>query len=367
MGDFSRAVPPAVIGQVVFEGALLRERQRADRYNDPLLLLEVASGDGVAVRQPHWDAVVSSVDAATRDTDLLGWIRPQAALGVIVTENQLAATVLAGQLQQRIRCELGQRLDAAIAESLSVRFYAYPEPEPAGATKSREVRPLLPLLEDIGSHTAPPAAYDVVKRTVDILGSVTLLAVLSPLLLLVAAAVKVRSRGPVFFRQVRIGRGGGSFQMFKFRTMRLNADHGIHQAYVSDFINDTTGMGGEQTTQVFKIVDDPRVTRLGRFLRRTSVDELPQLWNVLRGDMSLVGPRPPLPYEVAQYKSWHVRRVLESKPGITGLWQVTGRSQTTFDEMVRLDLRYARTRSLWTDIKILLRTPKAVVAGKGAC
>jgi lipopolysaccharide/colanic/teichoic acid biosynthesis glycosyltransferase len=115
------------------------------------------------------------------------------------------------------------------------------------------------------------------------------------------------------------------------------------------------------------MMNDPRVTPIGHFLRKTSLDELPQLWNVLRGDMSLVGPRPPVPYEVEQYKPWHCRRVVDAKPGITGLWQVTGRSRTTFDEMVRLDLRYARTQSLWTDIKILLATPAAVIAGKGAC
>ena len=124
----------------------------------------------------------------------------------------------------------------------------------------------------------------------------------------------------------------------------------------------TTGTEG-----VFKITNDPRVTRVGRVLRKTSLDELPQFINVLLGSMSLVGPRPPIPYEVEQYKPWHCRRVVDAKPGITGLWQVTGRSRTTFDEMVRLDLRYARTRSLWIDIKILLQTPAAVIAGKGAC
>jgi lipopolysaccharide/colanic/teichoic acid biosynthesis glycosyltransferase len=117
---------------------------------------------------------------------------------------------------------------------------------------------------------------------------------------------------------------------------------------------------------LFKMKEDPRITPLGRFLRRYSIDELPQLINVLRGDMSLVGPRPPLHYEVEQYQRWHCRRVLEAKPGLTGLWQVAGRSRTTFDEMVRLDLRYARTRSLWTDVKILLATPAAVIVGKGA-
>jgi lipopolysaccharide/colanic/teichoic acid biosynthesis glycosyltransferase len=149
--------------------------------------------------------------------------------------------------------------------------------------------------------------------------------------------------------------------------MRVNAAETLHHEYVTQFIKSSGQVQGTGTNQLFKIANDPRVTSVGRILRKTSLDELPQLFNVLRGDMSLVGPRPPLQYEVDQYKPWHCRRVLEAKPGITGLWQVTGRSRTTFDEMVRLDLRYARTSSLWTDLKILLATPRAVISGKGAC
>jgi lipopolysaccharide/colanic/teichoic acid biosynthesis glycosyltransferase len=177
--------------------------------------------------------------------------------------------------------------------------------------------------------------------------------------------VKLTSKGPVFFRQQRVGEVGRPFTMFKFRTMQVNCDHRIHQQYVESFIqaNQPAASG---TGAVFKLVDDPRVTSIGNFLRRSSIDELPQFWNVLRGEMSLVGPRPPLPYEVARYKRWHRRRVLEVKPGITGLWQVKGRSRTTFDEMVRLDLQYARSYSLWMDLVILLATPRAVLSGKGA-
>jgi lipopolysaccharide/colanic/teichoic acid biosynthesis glycosyltransferase len=155
--------------------------------------------------------------------------------------------------------------------------------------------------------------------------------------------------------------------MLKFRTMYVDADQTIHQQYVTQFIQ--TGAAadsGSSGSNVFKIVNDPRITPIGRFLRRSSLDELPQFWNVLCGDMSLGGARPPLPYEVERYKRWHKRRLFEAKPGITGLWQVTARSRSTFDEMVRLDLRYARKSSLWTDIRILLATPRAVLSGKGA-
>jgi lipopolysaccharide/colanic/teichoic acid biosynthesis glycosyltransferase len=149
--------------------------------------------------------------------------------------------------------------------------------------------------------------------------------------------------------------------------MNANADHSLHRDYVSWFIKSSGQRQNGNNTGLFKLADDPRVTPVGRVLRKTSLDELPQFINVLRGEMSLVGPRPPLPYELEQYKFWHRRRVLDVKPGITGLWQVTGRSRTTFDEMVRLDLQYARTASLWIDIKILLATPRAVISGRGAC
>jgi lipopolysaccharide/colanic/teichoic acid biosynthesis glycosyltransferase len=145
--------------------------------------------------------------------------------------------------------------------------------------------------------------------------------------------------------------------------MRISSESTIHEQYVRKLIS---GDRGVPDNGVFKIQNDPRVTRVGRFLRKASLDELPQFWNVLIGEMSLVGPRPPLPYEVEVYDIWHRRRVLEAKPGITGLWQVTGRSRTCFDDMVRLDLHYTQSSSLWVDLKILLQTPRAVLAGDGA-
>jgi exopolysaccharide biosynthesis polyprenyl glycosylphosphotransferase len=202
----------------------------------------------------------------------------------------------------------------------------------------------------------------------DFIVSAALLVLLLPLFAMIAAAIRLTSEGPVLFRQERMGRFGKQFKFLKFRSMYVNNVATIHREYVRQFIaggnaarkSDSEGPG------VFKITNDPRVTRVGRFLRKTSLDELPQLWNVLVGEMSLVGPRPPVPYEYADYEHWHRRRVLEVQPGITGLWQVSGRSRTTFDEMVRLDLYYAMHWSLWLDLKILLATPKAVFSIKGA-
>ena len=195
----------------------------------------------------------------------------------------------------------------------------------------------------------------LIKRGVDVVGAVTMLMLGAPLLGLIALAIRLGSPGPIVFRQTRVGAGGKRFEMFKFRSMREGAEAELE--HLLD-LNEADG-------QVFKIRDDPRLTRVGRFLRRTSLDELPQLWNVLRGEMSLVGPRPPVPAEVSRYKRWHKRR-LDVRPGMTGLWQVSGRSLLSFDETVLLDIYYIENWSLWLDFKILLRTIPTVLFGEGA-
>jgi lipopolysaccharide/colanic/teichoic acid biosynthesis glycosyltransferase len=240
-------------------------------------------------------------------------------------------------------------------------LHVHPNPDSVGTDAVQSIDPLL------NPRRLHSSMHDGLKRGLDIAGSLALLILLAPLFLLIAALVKLKSPGPVFFRQIRVGEMRKPFTCLKFRTMHVNNDDAIHQRFVSSFIKSGAEAQEAGKKGVFKIVNDPRVTAIGNILRKTSLDELPQLWNVFRGDMSLVGPRPAVPYEVAQYQPWHCRRVLEAKPGITGLWQVNGRSRTTFDEMVRLDLRYAKARSLWTDVRILLATPKAVIAGKGAC
>jgi lipopolysaccharide/colanic/teichoic acid biosynthesis glycosyltransferase len=191
---------------------------------------------------------------------------------------------------------------------------------------------------------------------------------LSPILLAITIAIKLTSNGPVLFKQQRVGQYGKLFTVLKFRSMYVNNDHNVHKEYVTKLIaNQAERKKAVGVSEgVYKLTNDRRITPLGQFLRRTSLDELPQFFNVLWGDMSLVGPRPAIPYELAAYQTWHRRRILEAKPGITGLWQVTGRSLVKFDDMVRLDLRYATSWSLWLDLWILLRTPMAVIRGAGA-
>ena len=206
----------------------------------------------------------------------------------------------------------------------------------------------------------------IVKRAVDVLGSLAAIALLSPAFLVIAAWIKADSPGPVFFRQERIGSGGRRFRVWKFRTMRYGASDAAHRELIHQLIRgeEDDAQPGPEGERVYKLTNDDRVTRVGRFLRRTSLDELPQLFNVLRGEMSLVGPRPPLAYELDIYDRWQFDR-LEVRPGMTGLWQVSGRSRLSYRRMCELDVEYVRNWSLWLDLKILLKTIPVVLFNSG--
>jgi len=193
------------------------------------------------------------------------------------------------------------------------------------------------------------------KRLLDIFGSLFLIVVLSPVMLVIALLVKLTSAGPVFYKSKRVGLCGRVFDFYKFRSMYADADARLKDVLAKN----------EKDGPIFKMQDDPRITRLGRFLRRTSLDELPQLFNVFRGDMSLVGPRPPLPNEVVKYDEYAIER-LSVRPGMTCYWQIMGRSNLTFEHWMELDHRYLEEMSVWTDLKILIKTPLAVLKGDGA-
>jgi lipopolysaccharide/colanic/teichoic acid biosynthesis glycosyltransferase len=332
----------------IFATAVAREQKRVDRSDRAFAILTVELSEGSSAELLR--EVVGAVAAATRGADLIGWLRRDEAVVVLLTDLHEPNFAQAVNLESRLRRDLATFVGTAESRRFSVRLQVHTN------TRRTALQP----------ESRQERLHDVLKRTLDLAGSLSLLTLLSPVLLLVAAAVKLTSKGPILFRQERVGLGMKPFTMLKFRSMRTNAGHGVHQAYVTQFINGGAAAAAA-APGVFKLTNDDRITPIGRFIRKTSLDELPQLLNVVRGDMSLVGPRPPIKYEVDQYKGWHRRRMLDAKPGLTGLWQVTGRSRTTFDEMVRLDLRYARISSLWTDLKILLLTPRAVIAGKGAC
>mgnify|MGYP000844270907 CR=1 FL=1 len=205
--------------------------------------------------------------------------------------------------------------------------------------------------------------YLPVKRGVDILLAFIILVLFSPLMIGIALGIHFFSPGPILYKQKRVGKNGQLFEMLKFRSMRLENAPDIHREYVQKLIHENCSPE-DLGANSLKLKSDPRITGLGRILRKYSLDELPQLINVLRGEMSIVGPRPSLPYEYEIYKEWHKRR-LEVLPGITGLWQVYGHNTVCFDDMVRLDLNYIRRMSLWLDIKIIMKTPFEMLFGKG--
>jgi lipopolysaccharide/colanic/teichoic acid biosynthesis glycosyltransferase len=211
---------------------------------------------------------------------------------------------------------------------------------------------------------ADSAAAAFARRALDVTIALLALALLLPLLLIIAVAIRAESRGAPLFRQRRLGRGLRPFTVNKFRPMRAGADSRPHREYVERLITQADEPEKDEDSGLYKLAVDDRITRVGRFLRRSSLDELPQLWNVVRGDMSLVGPRPIIEYELEHYPDWYRER-FAVKPGMTGLWQVSGRNERTYEEMVELDVEYARTRTIRMDLLILLKTIGVVLRRQG--
>ncbi len=359
-----------VLNVETFRTLLTLERRRAQRSGQTFILMLL---DGTLVDEKKRgagfaDKLVGAVSGAVRESDIIGWYEQGKVLGVIFTElNQIENLPVADVLEHKIQKAFKENLDRSVASNIVVTLHVFPESKEKGKREQQAVDEKLYAEEQKrpGGHKISMFA----KRLVDLAGSLALLLILAPVMGAIAAAIKLSSKGPVIFRQRRVGQFGKDFDCLKFRTMVTDNDPKIHQEYVQNFISGKVKEETESQSRevIYKIKDDPRVTAVGRFLRRASLDELPQFWNVLTGEMSLVGPRPPVPYEFKVYDLWHQRRVLEAKPGVTGLWQVMGRSRTTFDEMVRMDLRYCQGWSLWLDVKILLATPFAVFKGSGAC
>ena len=366
--DLRDGMAQGPLPEPMFLQALCRERKRAERSRRLFVLMvlhlgeSVENRDGAHVLSKSGDAISSAI----RATDIAGWYKRHSAFAVIFTELGTADKKSAlSALRERVTTTLRSTLRTDELPHVHLSFHCFPEDWHDHETALPAIVQMYP---DLAQRDEGKTMARVIKRAMDLVGSCVGLIVLSPLFLGIAVAIKLSSPGPVLFRQRRVGQHGVPFTFVKFRSMYAANDSAIHKEYIKRLIagNVHGGVSEAGDTVVYKITEDPRVTRVGRFLRRTSLDELPQLLNVLRGEMSLVGPRPPIPYEVDSYDVWHRRRVLEVKPGITGLWQVNGRSALPFDDMVRLDLQYAEAWSVWLDIKILLRTPRAVVSRDGA-
>lgn len=351
-----------LFGEEYFLKTLHLERKRSERCLRPfcLMLLDLRKFTDTPARRQAVKKISGLLHTVTRETDIKGWYEFDSVIGIIFTETDRKDGEI---LKKKMRRNIDGALKKDGPENIMVSIYVFPEE----GSKEFACSPELLFYPDLSKRKTGQFSF-AFKRMIDFIGGVAGLIVFSPLFVVIPICIKLTSEGPVFFRQERLGQYGKKFTFLKFRTMRVNNDPSIHQEFTKNLIRagKECAAAAKDGRAAYKIVDDPRVTAFGRFLRKTSLDELPQFINVIKGEMSIVGPRPPIPYEYENYDFWHRRRVIEIKPGITGLWQVMGRSSTTFDEMVRLDIKYMRDWSLWLDIKIIAQTPMTVLFGKGA-
>jgi lipopolysaccharide/colanic/teichoic acid biosynthesis glycosyltransferase len=357
-----------VLNEGTFKRMIAIERKRTERSGEPflLMLLEAGNLQSLEKNEKALNNILSVLPLSIRDTDIIGWYKDR-TVGVIFTglarkdKSSILSVIL-----NKVSTTLRDQLTPDQFNQVSISFHFFPD----DWDHDHHGRPSNPALyPDLLSPDKDSGSLLRIKQVMDIVGSVLMLILCAPLFLIIALAIKASSKGPVFFRQQRVGQYGRYFTFLKFRSMHTDNDPSAHKEFATKLIageiNHDPSSGHGKIA--YKLTNDKRITSVGKFLRRSSLDELPQLVNVLKGDMSLVGPRPAMPYELAAYQTWHRRRVLEVKPGITGLWQVTGRSSVRFDEMVRLDLQYATSWSPLLDLKILMRTPRAVIGGAGAC
>jgi lipopolysaccharide/colanic/teichoic acid biosynthesis glycosyltransferase len=371
-GPFARELAPTleerdILTQKAFHRVISIERMRTERSHKPFLLMLLDMGDYLPseTNGEHLSKLAKALSASTRQTDVAGWYETDHIVGVMFIEICLEERQgIVNTMIARVSDILRHHLSLEQFKRVTFSFHVFPEDWEQGSLK-----PSNPIFyPELSKQADKRRISGALKRAIDIVGSIVALTFLSPVFLMIAVVVKASSKGPVFFRQHRLGEHGEPFVFLKFRSMYVGNDDTVHKEYIKKLIDGQaerheTNANGEG---VFKLTSDSRITPVGAFLRKTSLDELPQFINVLRGEMSLVGPRPPIAYEVENYHVWHRRRLLEAKPGMTGLWQISGRSRVGFDEMVRLDLRYAKASSPWMDIKILLLTPLAVIRGEGA-
>jgi len=336
---------------------LLRiERYRSQRSGSPLSLFLLKLNSHNKGNSKDIFELYKVMKSILRETDIVGYLEP-GTLGVILPYTDANG---ASKFETKITKNY-------INPDLTINRATFPDQIFDSLANhgcvSQDV--LRIMLDDKIKHSRTKLSL---KRLIDIVGSITALVLFAPLMLVTAMLIKLDSPGPIIFKQKRLGKKGMAFTFYKFRSMQAGNSAQVHKEFVMKLIsgNHSEINNGDAENPLYKIKEDPRITRVGKFIRKTSIDELPQLVNVLIGDMSMVGPRPPLAYEAEKYKSWHLNRILEMKPGITGLWQVDGRSRTDFNESVRLDLKYLHTWSLFLDVKILIKTVQEVLQCRGA-
>ena len=392
VGLKSRKSLSSIHSAVQFHAILEREKARAERnsHQFSLVLFEVSEVRGNVSQMRYF---ARSLANRIRWTDEVGWFNEE-SIGVLLPETSVVGAERFAECVCEMVTSKCPRPEYTICTYPSASF-----PNGNGHSAQLNFADLYPQWRtrishdfstsarhddregnicDVAKHSADITPDDstsleehepfffqwihIWKRAIDVLGSIIALVFFSPLFLLVSLLIKFVSEGPVFFKQQRVGLKGQKFTMWKFRTYKVNASITEHKQYVTELIS---GAGQNSTTSekkpMIKLDDHDKRIPFGKMLRKMCIDELPQLINVFRGEMSLVGPRPPIAYEVEQYLPWHHRR-FDVLPGMTGLWQVSGKNRLTFNEMVRLDIRYSRERSFWLDMKIILKTPLVIIS-----
>jgi lipopolysaccharide/colanic/teichoic acid biosynthesis glycosyltransferase len=380
-----------VLDEKTFAELLRCERERAERYGVHLSLISIKLSSGKEkIDKKTLQKVQNNIESSVRLNDRIGFIDPNVII-ILLPATQRAG---AFKVTQKLKNILNTHLYNYIS-SYNITMCCYPDDQGCGilscaASSNRSESAFNPTIikmdYSLKQEQSEAVAFDPAlmfsveeimfklcwkrffKRVIDIIGALCGIIMFSPLFILIAIIIKITTKGPVFFRQTRLGYHGVPFTFLKFRSMYCGCSDEAHRQYIYKLINGEHERINMGTTNepYYKMNSDARITPFGKFLRKTSLDELPQFLNVMLGQMSLVGPRPPIPYEVERYENWHKKRVFDVKPGITGMWQTSGRSTTTFDEMVRLDLQYARNWNLWLDVKIIFKTFKSVVIGIGA-
>lgn len=351
--------------QELFRDLLVHERKRSERSREHFFFVALDIKAVLTNTSDDVDTVkliIKAITSSSREVDVKGWYEVPVCIGIIYTGVGVMALE---QILEKIKTTLAGLLGSDMAKGIGITYSLFPEEDGKLWTSDRSNETV--LYPPVTSQSKMKNAQMAIKRVLDVLASATGIVVLLPLLMTIALLIKATSQGPVLFKQERIGLGGKKFSLYKFRSMYVNNDPAIHQEFVKKLIAGEAPVAVAGENASYKIQNDPRMTGIGRFIRSTSIDELPQLFNVLVGNMSLVGPRPPIAYEVEVYEVWHRPRVVDVKPGITGLWQVKGRSKTTFEGMVRMDLEYIHNWSLWLDVQLLFKTPAVVMSRKGAC
>lgn len=355
---------PGINSEEAFRAILQRERARADRY-EHVLSLVIFHLDNLPMKDQGTVRLTHILAQRKRATDEVGWSDQRSIAAILPNTTAAGARHFAEDVSRKIVHNHAGPLYTIhqypsrylLRDADSRRFRddntppdgSNPSPMTLGEFTTNDIHP-----SSDGSHVFFARAIPPWKRTLDIAVSILLLICLFPFFLLIAILIQLVSPGPVFFTQPRVGYMGNLFTCWKFRTMRIGADHAVHQRYLASLIHSDTPMTKLDSR------DDPRIIPLGNLLRQTGLDELPQLFNVIRGDMSLIGPRPCLPYEARQYSVWQAAR-FDTLPGVTGLWQVSGKNRTTFKDMMRFDLRYVRNMSFKMDVKIFLKTLPAII------